>query len=436
LYFAPFVPLFVLHRMWTEKRLRDMRTWAALTAAAGVTVLLTLPFLIPYQRAQQAFLIERQLGEVVNFSANVWSYVTASENLWLWGDVLRFYERPEGETFLGFVPWMMAFVALAIVIRQSRVPATRRRWLELVLLVLAVTQFMAMLSAVIFGGFDFRAFGMQIRARTVSRLLLQFAVTAGVLLAISPRLREQTRTLLRSPVVFFLAATVLAMWLSLGPLPRAGDSMVSGFGLYGVLYDYVPGFDGVRVPARYAMIAGLFLAILAGYGAMSIWGLSTLRLAVLACLVLVEGAAVPIEINRTDQAGLPARVFPRSQAPEVYQRIATLPGDAVITEFPFGERAWEIRYVFYAAAHWKPITNGYSGSFPPAYNARVARLQHFAADPDASWETLRKAGTTHVVIHRSGFGRPEDADAVEAWLKAHGAREIERFPEGDILLAL
>ena len=50
------------------------------------------------------------------------------------------------------------------------------------------------------------------------------------------------------------------MWLSLGPLPNAGGSRVSGFGLYGVLYDYVPGFNGVRVPARYAMIAGLFLA--------------------------------------------------------------------------------------------------------------------------------------------------------------------------------
>ena len=70
---------------------------------------------------------------------------------------------------------------------------------------------------------------------------------------------------MRSPIAFAFAATILAMWLSLGPLPNAGESRVSGFGLYGLLYDYVPGFNGVRVPARYAMIAGLFLAILAGY---------------------------------------------------------------------------------------------------------------------------------------------------------------------------
>ena len=55
-------------------------------------------------------------------------------------------------------------------------------------------------------------------------------------------------------------------------MPKAGDARVSGFGLYGVLYDYVPGFNGVRVPARYAMIAGLFLAVLAGYGFAAPWG--------------------------------------------------------------------------------------------------------------------------------------------------------------------
>ena len=39
------------------------------------------------------------------------------------------------------------------------------------------------------------------------------------------------------------------MWLSLGPIPKAGDSLVSGLGLYNVLYDYVPGFNGVRAPS-------------------------------------------------------------------------------------------------------------------------------------------------------------------------------------------
>ena len=49
------------------------------------------------------------------------------------------------------------------------------------------------------------------------------------------------------------------MWLSLGPVPQRAATARAGFGLYGVFYDHVPGFDGLRVPARYAMVAGVFL---------------------------------------------------------------------------------------------------------------------------------------------------------------------------------
>ncbi len=92
-----------------------------------------------------------------------------------------------------------------------------------------------------------------------------------------------------------------------------------------------------------------------------------------------------MEINRTwnqNEAMPPARVMPYADAPPVYARVAALPAGTAITEFPFGDAAWEIRYVYYAAAHWKPITNGYSGSFPPRYKERVARLQRIAKDPE------------------------------------------------------
>jgi hypothetical protein len=156
-------------------------------------------------------------------------------------------------------------------------------------------------------------------------------------------------------------------------------------------------------------------------------------------LILFEGLAVPIEHNRTwaqSEAMPPARVYPRSQAPPIYTRIASLPAGTVVTEFPFGDAAWEIRYTYYAAAHWKPITNGYSGNFPQAYKERVARLQRVTENPDAAWQALRDTGTTHVALHRAAFAKPEDADAVEAWLKSHGAIELERFPDGDILFTL
>jgi hypothetical protein len=463
LYFAPFVPLFLLHRMWTLGTLRSVRTWTYLVAAAAGTLALTLPFLFPYRQAQALFALERPLGEVVRFSANVWSYLTASENVRLYGGVLRFYLYPEGETFLGLVPWVLAIVAVAAVIATLHPPPAAApdgrgmRIFKIVLLAAAVSQFLALAGAVILGGFNFELFGLRIRATTPQRLLLQFIVVFGVLLALSPRMRARVPQLARSPVVFFFTATILAMWLSLGPMPNAGEARVSGLGIYSVLYDYVPGFNGVRVPARYAMIAGLFLAIVAGFGAAKLLhppkranvmgARGRIAVTVLAILILIEGAAIPFEINRTwnmHEATPPARVYPAHTihrtlgegGPRVYARVAALPAGSVITEFPFGDGAWEIRYVYYAAAHGKPITNGYSGGFPASYKERVARLQRVDTDPESAWQSLRASGTTHVVLHRNAFANPANADIVESWLKSRGATEMERFDDGDTLLSL
>ncbi len=451
LYFAPFAPLFVIHRMWSLGTLRTVRTWIGLTAAAVGTLVLTLPFLLPYSQAQREFGFQRPFGEVVQFSANVWSYVTASENVWLFGKALRYYPYGEGETFLGFVPWLLALIAVVGLLRPGDPPdqphqprAPIRRILIWLLAIAVVTQFVAVVSAVIFGGFDVHVLGIDISARTPQRLIWQFLAAAALLLVASPRTRTLAAQVSRSPITFFAIATVVAMWLSLGPQPRAGDALVSGFGLYGVLYEYVPGFNGVRVPARYAMLVGLFLAVLAGYGVAlltSYFSLLTSRAyALLAgALILLEGAAIPMEMNRTwaqNEATPPARVYPASQAPPVYATVAALPAGSAITEFPFGDVAWEIRYVYYSAAHWQPITNGYSGSFPPAYNARVARLKNVAANPEASWHALRDSGTTHVVLHANAFANPNDAEVVRAWLIAHHARILEQFPDGDTLFEL
>jgi hypothetical protein len=451
LFFAPFLLLFVLHRISITARMRDVRVWTHLAAGGAVTLALTLPVLWPYRQAHAQFGIERDFNEAQHFSANVWSYATASENLLLWGRTLRFYPYGEGETFLGLVPWLLAVVALvSLVASVDRVPvmtpAVRRGMLssramgviKWVLAIVVVTQFVALMSTMMFGGFSIDVAGIPIRARTAPRLLLQFMVSLAALLALSARARQFVAHAFRSPIAFFLFAVVLAIWLSLGPVPAAGQARVTGFGLYGVLHDFVPGFNGLRVPARFAMIAGLFLAVLAGYGT-KLLPVKSWVLPVLALVIVLEGWAVPIEINRTwnmYEAPVPARVFPRSEAPDVYRRIAALPPESVITEFPFGDRAWEIRYVYYSTAHWKRITNGYSGGFPPGYTQRVARLQRIAADPEAAWQALRDAGTTHVVVHRNAFGNPADAEAVEAWLRSHGARELERFSDGDILLAL
>lgn len=196
LYFAPFAPLFVLHRMWTVGKLAELRTWVGLVGGAAITLALTLPFLLPYLGAQRVFGFARPFGEVVGFSANVWSYLTASEKVWLWGEALRFDTRPEAETFLGFIPWLLAMIAGGALVRREVAASPSQgdrhrsvRVLLVVMTVLAMIQFVALASAVAFGGFDVRAFGISISARTPQRLLMQTVAAAGLVLALSPRAR-------------------------------------------------------------------------------------------------------------------------------------------------------------------------------------------------------------------------------------------------------
>lgn len=445
LYFTPFVPLFVVQQLWVARRLKETRTWLALSAAGGITAAVTMPFLLPYLEVQGLYGFERSLAEVRTFSANVWSYATAAVPLLVWGRILRLHTGPEGETFLGVAALCLAAVGVGAAAVHARrdaralppMPAARRAVATVLALGVAV-QAVVVISTLLVGGFKLAWAGLSISASRPLRALTQAVVILAALLAASPGTRVMARTILASPVVFFGGLTVVAVWLSLGPVPAAGTDRLPGLGLYALLYDHVPGFTGVRVPARYAMVAGLFLSVMSGYGAAALARArhAPALLAVAAVLVVADGTAIPLPVNGTwgtNEATPPARVFPAADAPPIYQRLRALSPGTVVAEFPFGDDAWEIRYVYHAAAHRHPIVNGYSGGFPPGYLARVAALRRFSSDGDAAWQALVDARTTHVTVHPSAFADAKVAEALMAWLESRGARLLERFADADAL---
>ena len=120
----------------------------------------------------------------------------------------------------------------------------------------------------------------------------------------------------------------------------------------------------------------------------------------------------------------------------MYQRVAALPQGTVVAEFPIGDPAWELRYVYYASVHRKPIVNGYSGATSPAYESRLAALILFDFDAEGAWQALVDAGTTHVVLHVPAFADQKKAGRRRSWLESHGARVVERFDDGDVLYAM
>jgi hypothetical protein len=255
---------------------------------------------------------------------------------------------------------------------------------------------------------------LDVRFISVPRALATAAVAAAAALALSPEARAALVSATRSVPVFLGAAALLAAWLSLGPLVRSHGRPLPVFGLYGVLYDHVPGFDGVRVPARMGMIVGLFLTALAGCAAAQLARgrrAAILLVSASGALCLVEGLAVPITLY-----------VPPACSP-IYESVARLPDEAVIAELPLGDPYRDVQYMFCSTHHWRRLVNGYSGAVPAAYARGAYALQNVLRDPEAAWVALVGLGASHAVIHQAAWPGARGTRIATA-LEAHGAIRV------------
>ena len=279
---------------------------------------------------------------MIRFSADVYSYFTAPEALRVWGSIMQAYPKPEGALFFGLVPIALLGLAVLAALAPSAHAPGKRDGLTWFIVAVILIQLSALVAILFTGGFVTTIVGLPIRATNPGRLATGIGIACGILLAVSPHARRALRAGARSPLTLAVVLTGLALWLSLGPLPQSRGRVLSGLGLYGVLYDYVPGFDGLRAPARYAMVAAVFLSIAAGYGVAALMNPVTRRALVATAITvsfLGEVAFAPMPINQTwGDGGVtpPSRVEPRSTAPPVYRALAMLPEARVITEFPSG----------------------------------------------------------------------------------------------------
>ena len=103
-----------------------------------------------------------------------------------------------------------------------------------------------------------------------------------------------------------LLAALAAFLMSLGPEIRSGGRLISEVGPYHFFYWYVPGFDGLRVPARFAMLVVLFLSVAAGLGAAAIerrFRRGGAIAVALGALAVAEAFVAPIVLNGTIAEG-------------------------------------------------------------------------------------------------------------------------------------
>ncbi len=210
-----------------------------------------------------------------------------------------------------------------------------------------------------------------------------------------------------------LVLALTAGVLSLGPtIHAAGKALVRG--PYILLWRYLPGFQAVRVPARFAVLVMLGLAGLAAVGMRSLASDGRTRWRRLAggaaaFLILLEYWSAPLPLSRTPAA---------SPTPEVYRWLAGQPADTAVVELPidvYPAFSHDIAYMGYATRHWRRLVNGYSGIFPPGYLALSELLQEFPSQETV--DVLRRLGVDYVIVHRDQLSPEQLARFTPAFYK-------------------
>jgi len=437
LFFAPFAAAYVVYELAVRQRLRDWAAWGAFAVAAVGVALCTFPMLQPYLSVRRGGVGVRALGEITMFSADTRALLAASPFSWLWGERLSTFWRAEGEGFPG-----MAIVALALMSvgaglvrrwRASRAaghPPAWRQGLTGAVAVLLTAHVYLTASALLTGGHPVWVGGIWAQSHQAGWLLIRTMVLGVAWILLTRRPASSAAEGTRSPWAFYTVAAIAAVVLSWGPFITAGQTVMAS-GPYGWLMAHVPGFDGLRVPARYLMLVALFLAVLAGLGASVLiarWRRpGTAAVIVAGVCMLVEGWPGPFQTNvRLAAEGFdvtPRVLHVGSDLPPIYKVIRDSPQPVVLVEFPFGVTAWDIQAVFYAGYHRQKLVNGYSGFFPDSQQRLIDVLNMRIRDPQAAWRGLLGTGATRVLVHEGAFIESRRHE-VSDWLLAQGAREI------------
>ena len=210
-------------------------------------------------------------------------------------------------------------------------------------------------------------------------------VTAVLLVvAVAVAIRKGARTsgataTSRSAFVFYASAAVVMYAFAFGP-GVAADPW-SWLRPYRWL-SFLPGYDGLRVPARFAMLGVLCLSVSTGVAVSLIarW-LPVARglvVAVLAGLV-VDGSMHSVPLGTPP----PRAIIPDS-------------GDAVVLELPADDGRVNLGAMYRAIGHGRPIVNGYSGYTPPHYAILGIALRRGDTSP---LESLTRSRPLIVVVN-------------------------------------
>ncbi len=218
----------------------------------------------------------------------------------------------------------------------------------------------------------------------------------------------------RPLVLSSLALVAAGVLLSFGP-----EGIRS---LYAALHDNVYGFQAMRSPARFAVIAVLGLAVLAALGLRD--GVRARVAPLIIAALMLEYLNVPLPL---------ANIYPRETP--VGQWLKRAPEPGAVVHLPLTIDIDNTPFMVQSLEHGRPIVNGYSGQRPAFYSAVVDALADF---PSPEGLATLKELEVHFVVSQTavaGAGHPSSPLVERARLDDGFIYELRWTPASEAALS-
>jgi hypothetical protein len=413
LFFTVFVGLWVLWFM----RPHAWRAMLAIITTSAASVLFVSPIVFGYSRIHQSYNWRRDLTEeILRFSADLSSFVTASPLSAVWGWT-AFLNGGERQLFPGLTITALAVAGVALVARSRTIARDRVVIVSKVAWAVSALFAAVAIGARVLGPWRVDWGWLRVSVAVPYKPLSLAAAFAIIAVASDKRMREAFRK--RSTFAFYVVAALILFLCSLGPHP----TLLGQPFLYEPPYAWLmrlPIFgDTVRVPARFAMLGILALAVAGSLAFNRVRSQRQQRIALL--LVVLPGILVDGWMS-----ALPLPAVPQT-------RFHIAPGDerpAAVMELPLGDVWRDTAAMYRATLHGTRVVNGYDGFEPIYYQA----LRRALTDRDPTvLDTLASAGPLLIAADNERESGPPwasflSSDPVIRRLKADGRRTLFWLP--------
>ena len=350
-YFLLFYPPLILFWvLWFTPNEGWWRKVGAVAVTGALAVLLLTPSLVTYQRVHDEIGLVRTPDEVRDFSADLSGLLSGPRGSVVWSFPDAVYQQ-EGQLFPGLTVVLLLVVALWRVNWRPRGPEpVALRGVRYAVGLMSVAFALAVLVRALVGPLELELFGLSLSVDRPANVIAQGMLFWFLSALLSPAGAWAYRR--HSPFAFYCVGSFLLLILSLGPEPHAFGYDFMAHSAYKAL-TWLPGYESLRVPARFWMLATICLSALVGLSFSRLVPLTNRRR-----LAVATVAAVGILIDGW-VVWPTATIPPRSAVSDFV--------DGPLIELPLGVRNHDTISMLRSIDHRQPLVNGFSGYAPPHY---------------------------------------------------------------------